>query len=684
MVLPILNLFPTFSLEPDVFDLNGDDLSSQPENQAAVEGRPSATVKESSVAANTAAAPSPEASDVSNGIAFLFSGLAALPRHAAQGAQWLWSAAPYAAQEDATLSATSAVPAPRPSLYERNCAEIQKLLNEIDGVLRELDRELHNQDPQHQPVMPPSLQPGHAQTNSEYVRSWGYFLRGGGAAATSAVGWGAVAAGLPYAAGLTGNFFAQTAALLGGGYIGLNTVRNLPDQARQNAINLAIQDAMQAVEQRQRKLQPLIQHEALRKNAMDRVIAVAAERQQRVRTLESKLTALTEAINTAPAAPASTEYANAAGLCIDSLNMGDGEQRQQSLSMLASAQQAFQELFAAVNANLSTVGNAIGYGLSSVGQTIHRVIAIPGTLLDRYTAYRAETAYQNGEGKSLIRALTTPIEGPSIVNASFRNSQEQYRQACGFSPPQAEVRNQLHMGQHIAHALVISDDPTPGTVVCSSDLGSMAVSSNLTTTRALTWYLDAAADHPAEVARDAAAPTVRRLPDNSLLIDDPHSHFYDFLMQAPTTYTVSMVDATEQNDAMKPGVFQLHDYYAGFPRGCRGVQFERTIDENTGAFALRIRLVKDPGTFGIQPAIIPLRDDDHIANRLHATHRVHQADRSILAADDYQNMSKEALAAARASVIAELARHAKLGHSERQQLEQLENWEHPNFRQLMV
>ncbi|WP_141217722.1 hypothetical protein [Bordetella genomosp. 4] len=684
MTLPIPNLFPTFSLGPDVFDLNGHDLSSQPGSEAFVQASLSAPVEESSIVSGAATVSLPKASEASNGIASLFSGLATLPQQIAQWAAGLWVAAPDVIKQDSTLSAASAAPVSRPSLYERNCTEIQKLLNEIDGVLRDLDAELQRQDPQHRPVMPSSLRPRREQTHSEYARSWGYFLRGGGSAATSAMGWGTVAAGLPYIAGLTGNIFAQAAGLLGGGYLGLNILRNIPDQTRQNAVNLAVHDAMQKVEQRQCKLRLLIQQEFIRKNAMDRVIAVAAERQQRVQALENKLAALTAALNAAPAVPAAAEYINATGLCIDSLSMGDGENRQQSLSWLASAQRAFQAFFSSVNTGLSAAGNAIGYRLSSMGQTIHRVIAIPGTLLDRYTAYRAESAYQNGEGKSLILALTTPTDGAGIVDVSFRNSQEQYRQACGFSPPQAEIRNQLHMGQNIAHALAISDDPTPGTVVLASAQSPMTATSNLMTTRALAWYLDAAADHPAEAARDAAAPTVRRLPDDSLLIDDPHSHFYDFLMQAPTTYTVSMVDAKEQDASWEPGVFRLHDYYAGFPRGCRGVQFERTVDEKTGAFALRMRLVKDAGTFGIQPAAIPLREDGHIANRVHTHYGIHQANHSILATDDYQKMSQEELTAARAFVIAELERHAKLGQSERQQLEHLESWEHPNYRRLVA
>ncbi|CAM3960529.1 hypothetical protein [Bordetella muralis] len=681
MSFPIQSWLPDFNLGENVFDLNGHDPFDQPSTPAAAKNHPPAQAVGSSMIAGTTTVSVPEASKASNGISALFSGLAALPLQVVHGAQWLFSTGPDAIQEGATLSTVSAVPAPRPSLYERNCAEIQTLLNEIDRVLRELDGELRSQDPRHQPVMPSSLQPAREQTNSEYARSWGYSLRGAAAAATSAMGRGAVAAGLPYVAGLTGNLFAQAAALLGGGYLGLTTVRDLPDQARQNAVNLAIRDAMQAVEERQRKLQPLVQHEAMRKNAMDRIVTVAAERRQRVQALETRLETLTAAMHRASAVPVTTPYANAAGRCMDSVNMGDGAQRQQSLSTLASAQQAFQELFTTVNASLS---NAIGYGLSSASQTIHRVIAIPGALLDRYTAYRAEIAYQNGEGRSLIQTLSVPSEGASIVNVSYRNSQNQYREACGFAPPQAEVRNQLHIGQNIARALVISDDPTPGSVVFSGASGPKTVTSNLTTTRALAWYLDAAADHPKDIARDAAAPTVRRLPDNSLSIDDPQGHFYQFLMQAPTAYTVSMVDATEQHGTLEPGLFQLHDYYAGFPRGSRGVQFERTVDEKTGGFVLRMRLVNAPATFGIQPAIIPLRDDDHIANRMQTPRRVHHADHSILAASDYQNMSKEELATAHASVIAELTRHARLAQNEQQQLERLENWEHPDFRQRVV
>jgi len=656
MSFNIPNLLPDFSLGANVFDLGQPDRADLPNTQVAVQAPQSASVNEASVAAGTTAVSQAQTSQESS-IFPLFRGLAALPLQFIHGAQWLLSTAPDAVQKDAPLSAASAAPAP--PLYQRNLAKIEQLLDEIESVLRHLDRELQSRDPRHQPVMPSSLRLLPAQTGSQYARSWGYSLRGAASAASSATGWAAVAAGLPYVVGLTGNFLAQMAAVFGGSYIGLSTLRDLPDQARQNAANLAIQDAMQEVEKLQRDLEPLIQQETIRKNAMDRIISVAAERQHRVRALENKLVALENAILSARAVP----YPNIAGLSIDALHVGDGEQREQSLSMLASARQAFQEFLSTVNTGLAVAANsvcrpldsaaaALGQGLSTVGRTIHRVIATPGALLDRYNAYQAEIAYQNGEGKSLFWAPT--------------------------------MANQLRTGEKIARALYTSDDPTPGAVALPGVRQPTTATANLTTARALAWYLDTAATFSAETARDAAAPTVRRLPDDSLLISDANGHFYDFLMHAPTAYTVSMVDATVHHDTVMPGVFQLHDYYAGFPGGNRGIQFERIVDENTGTFALHMRFVNEHATFGIQPAIISLRNDDHIVNRAYTSKRIHQAQHSILTADEFENMSIDDLAIARASVIAELGRHIKLAQGERQQLEQLKNWEHPSFKPLLV
>src|SRR5690606_32543704 len=103
------------------------------------------------------------------------------------------------------------------------------------------------------------------------------------------------------------------------------------DRQRQCAVNLAIQATMPKIRPYQIKLARLNQEENFRKSAMDRAITVIAERGQRLLELETKLKALTAILETRQ---------NATSTGTDQINVGDGQQRRQTLSLLANTRQA--------------------------------------------------------------------------------------------------------------------------------------------------------------------------------------------------------------------------------------------------------------------------------------------------------------------------------------------------------
>lgn len=577
-------------------------------------------------------------------------------------------------------------PPPRPSLYQQNLIKAEALQGQIEQMLRELDLQLRAIDPHLRLIMPSSgMRPATTLTWHHTLARWNYQIQGMGAAVSATLGWGTVAASLPILAGMAGSGpLLATAAVLGAGYLAANTLRHVLDEQRQYAVNLAIQASMREIRLYEIKLARLTQEENLRKSAMDRAITVIAERGQRLIELETKLQALNAII-------LETRH-NATFTSTDQIHVGDGQQRRQTMSMLANAQQAIQTWCSVINANLSVaryhitqplkrIGNTIGHRLSYIGRTIHSVMAAPRAFMERYIARQAELTAQHGEQRLLIRALSTPTTAsPSIVGDSFRDLQKPDPTTGHIALSQAEIRKQLRMGEHIAHALSRSKDATPGAVVFQSNGTPMVVTANLTTTRALAWYLDAAADVPSAATHHPSAPVVRRTSDDSLLILDRDSRFYDFLTQAPTAHTVGMVTRANRKNPPEPGVFQLHDYRASFPRGTHGMQFERTIDEETGVFAIRMRWLDSPTTSGIRPAIIPLHDDAHLANRV-ANACLRPENDPPLERDDYRNMSNAELHCAREAIMAELARHLRLSEGEHQQLERLENWENPIFRQ---
>lgn len=620
-------------------------------------------------------------------LARLFRGLTALAQPIMQATHWLFPAYQGGALAAPEPHTDFFSPVLQQSRYRRHCTEAQTLANEIRQALRELDVQLREINPDHTPIMPPTLQPEPTLTWRHTAERWNHRTRALTTAATSSLGQGAIAAGIPYATSLgTPSLLASMTSVLGAGYLCGRTLQNFPRHLNHETAARAIRQTMAAIRTPQIKLERLLQEEIIRKNAMERVATVLAERTQHIRQLENKFTALVAALDTASSVPAAQT---------DALppppEIGDGQQRRRTCAILARTQRAFNALFSSLSAAVCCAGHhvvapvgpacrAIGHGLSRAGQTFQHILDIPGILLEQRTASRAEFAYQNGAGKTLIQALTAPTDdSSSIVNASYRAARDHYRDACGFAPPQAEIRNQLYMGERIVHALMHSAEPTPGVVAFEHQGEPMTAPANLTTVRALAWYFDAAADI-AETTRPPSIPVVQRLPDQHLLIADPEGRFYDFLMQAPTAYTLGMVDTAAQNDPTKAGVFQLHDHCAGFPRGNRGVQFERVLDKTTDAFALYMRLQPARGASSIAPATIVLRDADHVANRACAALPVNQTNPSILATDDYLNMSQEELNTALEFVVAELERYVRLAQGEHQQLQRLENWNNPDFQ----
>lgn len=527
----------------------------------------------------------------------------------------------------------------KPSLYERNCAAARALQDEIDEALSKLDEQLLAMDASHQRIVPRSLhKPAPRLSWADTATRWHYQIQAASSVTISTLGWGAIVTGLPYVASLlTDNIPVLATTWLGAGYLGANTLRNIPDKQSHQRASRLINAKLREIEPLQRRLTQLNQEETVRLHAMGRVITIFAERRQCLCRLEQKLEALTLAIN----APASNP------------------------SLLRPTPWL-------------SISNLPAAGLSAMAQTITRVIAILSSMIERYTTYQAELAYQQGEGKSVLAALATLPFGrsTSIVNDSYRSALAHYESASGLNMSQADVRRQLHMGENMVHALMSSVGATPGAVIFQGDRERVTVTSNLTTTRALAWYFDSAADQPPP-ADTSLAPIVKRAKDDSLLISDPNGKLYDFLMHAPTAYTHTMVNAIASVDDTQLGVFHIHDYYAGFPRGTRGVKFERNVDE-TGAFMLRMRLLKGDPVFGIAPNIIPVADKHHLANRITAAN-AQIVGRTPPETENYQGMPEEELRRVRDQVIDKIQRQIQLLEGEYKQRSQLENWENPCF-----
>lgn len=528
-----------------------------------------------------------------------------------------------------------------PSLYERNCAALRELQDEIGSALRTLDEQLRKVDASHQRIMPLSLNQAAATLSwRDTATRWHYQAQAAASVTMSTLGWSALVTGLPYIASrFTDNLLISSATWLGAGYVGANRLRNIPDGQRHQTASGLIDAKLLEIQPLQHRLALLHKEETTRQQAMTRVITIFAERQQHLCHLEQAFDALTLALGTkVPTTDAPLPD----------------------------------------SAFLASLRSFVTEGLSPMIRTMNRFIAALWSLVERYAAYQAERAYHQGEGKPVLAALTTKPLGrsTSIVNDHYRCALANYECASGLDISQADVRRQLYMGENIAYALTSSTAPTPGAVIFQGDRERVVVTSNLTTTRALAWYFDSAADQPPSGGA-AAFSAVQRADDGSLLIADPDGKLYDFLMQAPCAYTRAMFNARDSVDDLDTGRFHVLDYYAGFPRATKGMQFERDLGK-TGAFALRVTLLKDTPVYGMVFKAIPLADKHHLAYRVTATSPPITS-RTHLAAAHYESISTEELHRTRDHLIDEMRHHIHLLKGELKQLSELENWENPCF-----
>ena len=547
----------------------------------------------------------------------------------------------------------AAAPIAQPPIYQRNLDTIETLKQQITTCLRKLDRELEWNGSE-RPSLPQDTDPAELRfTWQDTFLRWRCRAEGTGAAITQLMKRVGAVTGFSYvAAWIISNPLTSFAT---GSATALSIV-DLPEKIRENTAHRLIHHAKRHIDSMASRHERLLNIEVARQAATERIATVMAEHSERILTIASELDALIEAdvrvllppesglvtpgvmptsnqlsARTASASPAVPTDANtlsphapAPETAAAITNSKLSPQRPSSWlpTWLAATSRLPAGVVSTIQQPLAAALNTVGTSLSRLSETIGTGVATMENIRDRNAIAQAEYAYLKGDGKALVQALAvhTDQNANNIITRHIMDirAQNKYRLACPERAPNLNaVRRQLYMGQHIVRALAVRHAARPGTVSCQTGTRNIMVPANLTTIRALLWYVDTAADTPFP-NKAPPLPTVLRLADGSLSLEDPQGRFYDFLMQAQTAYTPRMVTPNAANEA---GVFRLHDHHPGFPGGGWGVQFARRLDAQSGAATLHMRVLDKSAGFGVCPDRIPMLGSDNADNHIFNTVR---------------------------------------------------------------
>jgi hypothetical protein len=298
----------------------------------------------------------------------------------------------------------------------------------------------------------------------------------------------------------------------------------------------------------------------------------------------------------------------AGALATRQISVGSGEARSES-SSAADKAKAFFKTAGKVVAGIVLAPVALGVGAAAVGLGLavggallatRAVLQIPRLINQHVLEPKSDRTFEIAN-RDMLTQLRTPIEGSITADAAVMARVEKHAEAMGTPLSKDELRNLVAAGERMsqglaalapktpdAHGMVdvsLADTPPvplpPGgsPLTLNVDGKLVAVESNMHTTRALAWYMMAAAAGQDE-ARAQSGDTSGKsdmVSSGALRMKDPGNNIHTFLSAAPTaasrmsTHFAEVVDHNEKHKACgliptgKPAQRGIEDYRNQLP-----------------------------------------------------------------------------------------------------------------------
>ncbi len=494
-------------------------------------------------------------------------------------------------------SKPESVPQDNRSVSEKNLDQIEKLQIDTAKCLEKLDEQVKivakksilDQDPS-------KIKPDVSSLElRDHAWRWSKTAQAAFGQAVSTLGWCAAGAGIAYGGstvssltggGISGNLV----SVLGGAYLALSALRDLPSNIENAAAMKIIEESVVEINTLLEQAKQLTIQETQRQELSGKLMMVSQGRMEKIERLELELELIDrQVVGRKDVEPESRIEQSAPRLPV---TVGDGSARSETLSGFGRVKQAFSSFFAPVVQGLARAGRFLGDALGLTSMSMIQK-------MDRSD----EQAYEKNFSRGL-RLLQQPAED-SVVESGLLHKTAQRQLGLPQEQPTdprevqrriTQITNQsksmqpvLRLGENVVRHVQDGSGGSFGTLIVSDkDDSRYFVNSGQPTTRALCHYFDMLA-HDVGQGNEHG---VRIDDSGGLVLNDPDRRLYQFLAGAPNATTslfMSPVGAgTEWREATDhAGQMWINDSSGRLPGGANRVVFETSVEDGKDVLKLR-------------------------------------------------------------------------------------------------
>lgn len=221
------------------------------------------------------------------------------------------------------------------------------------------------------------------------------------------------------------------------------------------------------------------------------------------------------------------------------IQVGDGQPREQSTSLADKAKGFFTtagKVLAGIV--LAPIALPVALGALAVVATTRLLLQVPRLINEKLLEPAADKRFENANPQ--LMQMRQPLPGGILSNPGVMEKLTAHAQAQGTPMTSQQIQDMVATGERLAEALQAS--PAGGSPVTVQVNGqAVQVDSSVHTTRALSWYMMAAAaqqDVQREQSQDHSTIGGQKVTDmsssGSFVMKDPGNKIYGFLAAAPT------------------------------------------------------------------------------------------------------------------------------------------------------
>ena len=301
------------------------------------------------------------------------------------------------------------------------------------------------------------------------------------------------------------------------------------------------------------------------------------------------------------------------------IQVGDGQPREQSTSLADKAKDFFKtagKVLAGIV--LAPIALPVALGALAVVATTRLLLQVPRLINEKLLEPAADKRFENANPQ--LMQMRQPLPGGILSNLSVMEKLSAHAEAQGSPMTPQQIQDMVATGERLAEAL--QGSTTGGSPVMVQVNGlAVQLHSSVHTTRALSWYMMAAAaqqDVHRERSQDHSTIGSQKVTDmsssGSFVMKDPGNKIHGFLAAAPTadsrmsTHFGERVDHNEKHKIAdlipsgKPSQRGIEDYRNMLPGQGGTILFDKlAAKDGTQELFVKFESVGCPPYFRTEP-----------------------------------------------------------------------------------